>query len=137
MKKFKLLLPLLAITAFVFTSCSDDDDETTALQRLQNKWLVDSLVYKNTAGGVSTTVKYTGSASDYFDFKTDNLLYFEVNSTPQQKDTVPYSLIGNTTLVTNVTDTSTITLLTSGKLATYRKTGTATNYQEEFGYFRR
>ena|SRR6218665_1694765 len=139
MKKLKLLLPLLALASFAFISCSDDDDDaTTALQRLQNKWSVDSLVFKTTTGGtVSTTTKYTGSTDDYYDFRTDNKLYYDVHSTPPLKDTVSYQLIGNSTLVTDGSDTSSISVLTSSKLLTYTKTGNATDYLEVFGYFRR
>ncbi|MFT3979664.1 MAG: hypothetical protein QM687_04280 [Ferruginibacter sp.] len=135
MKKLKLLLPAMAIAAIAFTSC-DDTDDTTALQKLQNKWSVDSLVFKTTTSGTTTTVKYTGTADDYYDFRTDNNLYYDVHSTPRVTDTVPYSLIGSTTLVTDG-DTSSIAVLNSSRLSTYTRSGTTTDYLEVYGYFRR
>ncbi len=132
----KVTLGLMA-SALLIASCNDDDDNNvqTTQEKIQHTWLVDSTTQRTVSSGADNTVTYTGTAADYFDFRSDGKLYYKVSVLPA--DTVAYSLIGDTKIVIDG-DTSNIDTLTANKfVASFRTPATGTDYILSTSYLRR
>jgi hypothetical protein len=81
MKKLFITLAILFATATF--SCKKDNNGTMAtLALVQHKWM---LVSQN-----GEAFRYVGTADDYYDFKTDNILYKYAN---KNYDTLAYTLL--------------------------------------------
>lgn len=133
MKKLKLLLPALALTAFAFISCEDDNEAGTA-EKLQQYWAVDSVAIKTTTVAGSATIVYNGTASDYYDFKTNDSLYYKLNT---EEDVLPYSILSDSWILVDG-DSAQILSLSGSKLQLYKKDATTgTDYIETTAWLRR
>ena len=132
MKTLRIFSLLLITGAAAFTSCDKNDDESTAA-RLQKYWLVDSVAIKNTTAAGSVTLVYNGTAADYYDFKTNDSLYFKLNT---EEDVLPYSILSDSWILVDG-DSAQIVSLSGSKLQLYKKDITSsTDYVETRAYFR-
>lgn len=138
MKTLRITSLLCIGTVLLLSSCDKDDDEQTALQRLQNKWKIDSIKTVFHTPPTNATITYTGQAADYYDFRADGKLYTSVNG---DLDTLLYNLINNNQIVVNndgSLDTGNISTLSASRLVgvtTYQLGGG--NYNEVSAYLSR
>jgi hypothetical protein len=133
MKKLRIFSLALLSGIFFFTSCKDDNEAGTA-EKLQQYWAVDSVAIKTTTVAGSATIVYNGTASDYYDFRTNDSLYYKLNT---EDGTLPYSILSDSWLLVDG-DSAKIVSLTSSKLQLYRKDATtATDYVETTAWLRR
>ena len=112
----KLCMSAIVLAALVsVVSCDKDDDKpnNSTLSKLQAKWGVQN-IQMEFSDGDST---YTGTAADYLDFRTDNRVYSQVQN---EKDTLDYKLVNDTTLVIDG-DTSKISQLTGSQFVVVEK----------------
>lgn len=78
-----LWLALITISALSFASCkkdkSDDADQVMTTEevaaKILGKWQINSLQYNNHYNGIDHKETYTGSATDYVEFKSDGNMY--------------------------------------------------------------
>ena len=89
-------------------------------QRLQAKWLVDKEISNSHYGGADHTATYTGLATDYVDFRSNNKVYSQVSGS---KDTSNYSVVNDSTMTIDV-DTYKILTLTDNIFKIYSKSFT-------------
>ena len=94
MKRFFIVLAMLALLNSTFTSCKKDAVTTSSPITLVGKWkLISSIEKKN---GVVTST-YTGLPTDYIDFKVNGLVEDSQNGVITQEGS--YSISGNTVTV--------------------------------------
>jgi hypothetical protein len=133
MKRIRIFSFALITGALFLTSC-DDDNEASTTEKLQQYWAVDSVAIKTTTVAGSATIIYNGSASDYYDFKTNDSLYYKLNT---EEDVLPYSILSDSWLLVDG-DSTQILSLSGSKLQLYRKdVTTSTDYVETTAWLRR
>ncbi|MEP6615940.1 MAG: hypothetical protein ABJA57_05145 [Ginsengibacter sp.] len=102
MKKF-LFIILAAMATFSMESCSKSNDKSvpvpvvTTQQKIQARWTLENYIYHEhgTNPVYDTTTVYTGTSSDYLDFKANGKVYYSLS---EYSDSSTYSVIGDTTL---------------------------------------
>ena len=131
MKKAFLLVLSFILIAYVFVSCSKDKKEIvtpplTTLQKIQAKWLVESIVDHLHDPTDDTTLIYDGVPSDYVDFKSNGKVYLDVGGSA---DTSTYAVVGDTSLLLTNYGTYKIQSLTDHILKLFvREDNTSTGF---------
>ena len=114
----KLMVPAAMFAAVVMVvSCDKKNDKpaNNTLSKIQANWKVSNVKFEE--GGADST--YTGTASDYMDFRTDGKVYTNLAN---DKDTSAYSLVNDTRLVVDG-DTLAIKQLTNNQFVLEYKIG--------------
>ncbi len=95
MKTIKTAVIVL-ITVISLAGCKKDKVvPLTTAQKLQFKWSVSTVVStENVSPSPSVTDTYVGTASDYFDFKSDGKVYVKQEGEPE--DVVTYTIVNDT-----------------------------------------
>lgn len=126
----------LMLTTVVIASCDDDDDDNrTTEQKLQNRWLVDSISYRTVTGVTESIIVQPGTATDYYDFRSDGNLYYKLGMA--EPDTVSYNIINDEQVVVDG-DTAAIETLTENRLIGSTKIQLSpTSYNVVKSYLRR
>lgn len=78
-----LLVTLLTVSSLSFSAChkdkSDDADQVMSTEevaaKIVGKWQINSLMYNNHYNGIDHKETYTGSATDYVEFRSDGKMY--------------------------------------------------------------
>ena len=126
----KIILSAVFGTLFL-TACDKNGPEPPPAPSLIGKWGVVNILEKEVDNGaVVYNDNYTGQASDYMEFKSDNTLSFSIDG---------FSLIINYKLLPNNKveisgDTLTIQSLTANGAILYQKDDTGSNSFEETTY---
>lgn len=122
----KLLIAGLSILT-VFAACSKDDDPSvpvkTKKEILQSKWLIDRQLFVTEP---ADTFNYTGTATDYADFKADGKVYISYGG---EFDTLDYQFNGIDSIYIDGEDWL-ITNFTETRLSMYSFDGTATDFEK-------
>jgi hypothetical protein len=95
MKTNKLYLSLLSVCLLTIVSCKKEDEKTTA-EKIQAKWQVESTYYNDHIAGEDDSETLPGNASDYFDFRADGKLYYNLDG---DADTLNYALQNDTKII--------------------------------------
>ncbi len=119
MKLKYLFIVLIWIGLFVIVSCKKDaEKEKTTAEKIQAKWQIDNIVSNGHFSGEDHKTTYTGTASDYFDIRTDGKISssFSGNTT-----TLEYTILGDSKIILDGSDTLTIKNLTENTIVLYSK----------------
>lgn len=94
MKKLTLLLTMAITSAILFSACKKDNPTTTttAIQKIQAKWIFDKAIFHNVYPGNNSRDTMPGKPGEYFEFKNNNKVYILVDA---QLDSSNYTLIGD------------------------------------------
>jgi C-terminal lipocalin-like domain len=130
----KLLFVAIASMA-LFSACKKKDVEKTTAEKLIGRWALVSDTYNDYYGGSAHIINYTGTASDYVEFKADGTV---TASYQGSSNTTSYSLQGDTKVVI-AGETNEIRTLTDNGLVLYSKTlgVVAGEYEEETSTFKK
>jgi hypothetical protein len=133
MKKIITSIVIVTLVTMFLQACKKSDTTTTlpqtTLQKIQAKWTLESIVENNYYSGSNHTNTTTGTSTDYLDFKTDGKVYYSISGFT---DVVTYSLINDTRILIDGTETYEIKTLTANSFVLYQKTiRNATDYDEE------
>lgn len=95
--------------AALFTACKKDKVEETPVepvvpivppktvaQKITAKWGITTIADNDYYSNTSHMTTYTGVASDYLDFRSDNKLY--IQTVPYGRDTLSYNLVNDSTM---------------------------------------
>ena len=120
MKKIITLITAIAIATILLPSCKKSDTQMpqTTLQKIQNKWSLESYLENDHYSGSDHIKNTPGTANDYVDFRIDGKVY---TSFLGFKDTVIYSLVNDTQLLINGSRKYDIRVLTSNAFTIYGK----------------
>ena len=134
MKALRIFSLALISGAVFLTSCDKDDDDVSTTEKLQKNWAVDSVAVKTTSGAGSATLVYNGTAADYYDFRTNDSLYFKLST---EQDVLPYRILSDSWLLVDG-DSAQILSLTGSRMQLYTKDiSSPGNYTETTAWFRR
>ena len=118
MKHTFLLLVLISATLFVVVSCKKKNDTETTAQKIQAKWQIINFISNDHSNGTDDIITETGAPGDYFDIRSDGHIYSLFQGS---LDTSSYTLLGDSKLIFDVTDTANIKTLTNNSLTLYEK----------------
>lgn len=116
--KFKKAFLGLLFSSVLFAACSKDDDIDDVDEQLQNRWSVTNAILFEGPPTSDTLLNYTGTAADYFDFRSNGQVYTSLNGLT---DTSTYRVIAGNKIVVD-TDTADIRILTNSNLQLFTKT---------------
>ncbi len=120
MKRVIILLGFLSVLS-VF-SCKKDDKvkEKTTLEKVQAKWGIENITihFVDPSQPIDTTVVFPGTASDYFEFKTDGKAYSMIDG---ESDISTYGLSGDSSIIHENFGTYKIVQLTDNVLKLYQR----------------
>lgn len=133
MKKIISSFVIVALITMYLQACKKSDTTTpapqTTLQKIQYKWGLERIVSNDHYAGVDHSSATIGTSSDYFEFKTDGKVYYSISGFT---DVVTYSLINDTKILIDGTETYEIKTLTANSFVLYQKNiRNATDYDEE------
>ena len=134
MKKVITSIVIVTLVTMYLQACKKSDTTAatstqTVLQKIQYKWTLERIVDNNYYSGADHINTTTGTSSDYFDFKKDGKVYFSFSGIT---DVVTYSLINDTQILIDGTETYQIKTLTANSFVLYQKNiRNATDYDEE------
>lgn len=133
MKKIITSIVIVTLVAMFLQACKKPDatptPTQTTLQKIQYKWGLERIVENDHYAGVDHNSATIGTSSDYFEFKTDGKIYYSISGFT---DNVTYSLINDTKILVDGTETYEIKTLTANSFVLYQKTmRNATDYDEE------
>ncbi len=117
MKRVIILLGFLSVLA-VFSCKKDQVKEKTTLEKVQAKWELENITLhlREPSEPIDTTVVYTGTANDYFDFRTDGKVYSSIDG---EEDISTYGLSGDSSIILENFGTHKILQLTDNILQLY------------------
>lgn len=123
MKSIKTMLAALLLTAAIlpFVSCKKGEpaiDSRSVMEKLSGKWKLRSSVYDRFYSGVSHSMTYTGTASDYADFRSDSRVYSFIDNS---FDTSSYGFISPTKIYIDTFTNNFDITLTDVTLKLYQK----------------
>ena len=118
MKHTFLLLVLISAILLVVVSCKKKNDTETTAQKIQAKWQIINIVSNDHSNGADNIITYTGNAGDYFDIRSDGHIYTHFQGS---SDTSSYTLLGDSKIIVDGTDTANIQGLTNSVLTLYEK----------------
>ncbi len=122
----KTVLMIMAGVA-VLSACKKSGSNTTVQQKIVNKWGVESIVNNYYYSGSTQTNTTAGASGDYFDFRSNNMVYSKVGAS---LDTTTYSILNDQSVKIDV-DTFQIKTLTDNSFVLYNKTVfSPTSYDE-------
>lgn len=132
MKKIITSITMLMLLAFYLPSCkkTDTQQEQSTLQKIQAKWSLVSIIDNDHYAGADHISTTTGTATDYFEFKTDGKIYYSVSGFT---DVVTYSLVNNNTqILIDGSETYDIKTISANSFVMYRKElRSGSDYDEE------
>ena len=131
MKKLITSTALMTLIIFGFTSCQKKDavqPTLTMAQKIQGIWILQNIVTNDHFAGADHKYTTAGTAADIFDFRADGKVYYTVNGS---KDTVTYSIVGDTKLIIDGTENYDISTLTPSLFTVYQKDVIGADYFEE------
>ncbi len=118
MKLKYLFIVLIPFALSVIVSCKKDaEKEKTTAEKIQGKWQIDNLITNEHTSGVDHKITYTGTASDYFDIRTDGKIYTSFSGNTA---TSVYAVLGDAKIIIDG-DTVDIQNLTDHTLTLYSK----------------
>jgi hypothetical protein len=119
MKTLHKILMGISLLSVAFVSCDDDDDDVslTTQQKLQHKWQVQTVSARFVGPSQDTTAVYAGLPTDYYDFRADNKLYYNLIT---ETDTLDYSILNDQRLLVDG-DTVQIQTLSNNQLTVLTK----------------
>jgi hypothetical protein len=118
MKHTFLLLVLISAILLVVVSCNKKNDTETTAQKIQAKWQIINFVINDHSNGTDDIMTKTGAPGDYFDIRSDGHIY---SLSQGSLDTSSYTLLGDSKLIIDITDTANIKMLTNNALTLYEK----------------
>ena len=118
MKHTFLLLVLISAILLVVVSCKKKNDTETTAQKIQAKWQIINIISNDHSNGTDDIITYTGAPGDYFDIRSDGHIY---SLSQGSLDTSSYTLLGDSKLIIDITDTANIKMLTNNALTLYEK----------------
>lgn len=96
----------------------DAENEKTTAEKIQAKWQIDNIITNEHTSGEDHKTTYTGNASDYFDIRADGKIY---SSFYGDTTSLTYTLLGDSKIILDGSDTATIQNLTEHTLTLYGK----------------
>lgn len=115
------ILSIVLLISMGFIACKKESTtpERTTQEKIAGKWKLQSTVSNDFYSGTPHFNTYTGTASDYADFRNDGWVYSFVNN---NYDSSAYGIISDTKMwIENSTDVFDILTLTDATLKIYRK----------------
>lgn len=131
MKKIITSIAISAISILFMTSCkkTDKPQEQTTIQKIQGTWFLQNIVDNYHSSGVDHIYTTSGISTDFFEFRNDGKIYYSVTG---YRDTIPYTLIGDTKIIIGGTDSYDIKTLNANSFIMYKKEMTGgSDYDEE------
>ncbi len=119
MKHTFLLLVLISAILLLVVSCKKNNDTAkTTAQKIQAKWQIINIVSNDHSNGMDDILTETGDPGDYFDIRSDGNLYTHFQGF---SDTSSYTLLGDSKIIIDGTDTANFQGPADNSLTLYEK----------------
>jgi hypothetical protein len=122
---FRKITFIALLAVVTLASCKKQKEKTTQ-EKISGKWNIVSIVDNDYYSGSSHVTTYTGTASDYLDFKNDGTVFVSFTGITNNSN---YGLIGDTKIwIEN--DNYDIKTLTDNQFVLYSKDSYGSDYYE-------